>query len=169
MHDSLPEVLRHLRSSGFRDIAGSRFAATVPLSESLVNQIIASSLPPNAPVRSVVLQAASGDHLSVRVSPKAALMPSLTLKLAIDEQPQLPGSAVLVLRMATLSGLFGLASGAIAGMLPPGVRLDGERILVDLRTMAHDRGAGDLMDYLTRLEVRAEQGRIVLHVEAAVG
>lgn len=165
----MPDILRQLRSSGFRDISGSRFTATVPLSESLVNQLIASSLPPNAPVRSVVLQAEAGDRLSVRVSPKAALIPALTLELAIDEQPQLPGSAVLVLRMATLSGLFGLASGAITGMLPPGVRLDGERIRVDLRTIAHERGLGDVIDYLTQLHVRTEQGRIVLHVEAAVG
>ena len=74
-----------------------------------------------------------------------------------------------VLRMATLGGLFGLASGAIAGLLPPGVGLDGERILVDLRAIAAQRGVAELFDYLGALRIRSEAGRILVHVDAGVG
>jgi hypothetical protein len=70
--------------------------------------------------------------------------------------------------MVTLGGLFGLASGAIAGMLPPGVRLDGERILVDLAALAAQKGHGELFGYLRRLEVHTEPGRLILQVDAGV-
>jgi hypothetical protein len=73
-----------------------------------------------------------------------------------------------VLRMVTLGGLFGLASGAIAGMLPPGVRLAGERIEVDLREIAAQRGFADGFQYLTALQIHADEGRILVHVDAAV-
>jgi hypothetical protein len=167
--DTVPAILRQLQSSRFHAIEGSRLVATVPVAESLVNQLIAASLPASAPVRSVTIHPEDGDRFSVRIVPKAAIMPAIRLKLAIEEQPRLPESAVLVLRMATLGGLFGLASGAISGMLPPGVRLDGERIRVDLQTIANQHGQAALMDYLTGLRVHTEAGRVILKVEAGVG
>ena len=162
------EILRQLQNTRFRDLAGSRVTAVTPVSEDLVNQIIAASLPANAPVQSATIRPEAGDRFSVRIVFKAALIPTITLNLAVEEQPQLPASAVLTLRMVTLGGFFGLASGALAGFLPPGVRLNGERILVDLRTMAAQRGAGEIFDFLTGLQIHTAEGRVVLHVDAAV-
>src|SRR5829696_7729389 len=134
------ELLQHLRASRFRELAGAHAAAAVPVSEALLNQLIAASLPLHAPVRSVTVLPESGNHLSVRIVPKVGLLPAITLKLAIEQQPQLPANGLLVLRMVTLGGLFGLASGAVGGLLPPGVQLQGDRILVDLRRIAAERG-----------------------------
>lgn len=168
MPDHLFELFQHLRAQRFRELAGARVCATVPLSERLVNDLIATSLPPNGPVRSVAIRPEAEDRFSVRIVPRAALIPGLTLQLAVERQPQLPGSAVLTLRMLTLGGLFGLASGVIAGMFPPGLRLDGERIHVDLRTIAEQRGAGEALEYISGLRVHTEPGRVVLLVDAGV-
>jgi len=168
VHDRFVEILNQLQSSGFRELAGARMAATIPVSEAFLNQLIAASLPAGAPVRGVTIHPETGGRFSVRIVPKAALLPAMTLKLAIEEQPRLPESAVLVLRMATLSGLFGLASGAVSGMLPPGVRLDGEHILVDLRTIAAQHGQAELLEYVRQLRVTTEQGYLVLQLDAAV-
>ena len=164
----LQGIIDSLRASGFRDLAGAHGQATVPVAEPLLNAIVAATLPAQAPVRSVTIHPEAGDRLSVRIVPKAALIPSITLKLAIESQPRLPNSPVLILRMVTLGGLFGLASGAIAGMLPPGVTLDGERILVDVGALARQRGHGEAFDYLQRLDVHAEAGQLLLHIEAGV-
>ena len=140
------------------------------MSERLINEIVASAVRPGGPVREVRVHPASGDAFSVRVAPRASLLPSITVRLEIERQPELPASPVLVLRMATMGGLFGLASAAfpIAGMLPPGVRLDGDRILVDLRAIAADRGAADLLEYVTGLQLHTEEGRAVLHVDLSI-
>ena len=164
----LTHIVHALRASRFRDLAGARASASVPVAEPLLNTLIASSLPQNAPVRSVTVHPEAGDRLAVRIVARAALIPAITLKLAIEAQPRLPDSPILVLRMVTLGGLFGLASGAIAGMLPPGVTLAGERILVDLVMLAQQRGHGVVFEYLERLEVHTEQGRLLLLVDAAV-
>jgi hypothetical protein len=161
-------ILQQLQASQFRDLAGSHIDATVPISEGLVNAALEAFLPPEAPVRNVAIRPETGDRFSVRIVPKMSLLPAITLKLVIEEQPRLPESPVLVLRMATLSGLFGLAAGALSGMLPPGVRLEGERILVDLRMLAEQQGQGRILDYLTKLHVRTEQGRIVLLVAGSI-
>jgi len=166
---NLLDLFQRLHRSGFRDLAGTRITAAVPISEALLNDLIAASLPANAPVRAVSIRPEAANHFSARIVPKAALIPAITLKLAIDRQPQLPSSPVLVLRMVTLGGLFGLASGAIAGLLPPGVTLEGEHILVDLRTIAAQRGAVDPFQYLTGLRIETDAGKLVLHVDAGVG
>ena len=164
----LLDLFQRLRASEFRDFSGTRVTAQVPISERLLNELIAASIPPTAPVRGVSIRPEAGNHFSLRIVAKAALIPAITLKLAVERQPDLPSSPVLVLRMVTLGGLFGLASGAIAGMLPPGVTLQGERILVDLQTIAAQRGAAESFQYLTALQIDTEPGRVVLHVDAGV-
>ncbi|HJR61931.1 MAG TPA: hypothetical protein VJ813_21165 [Vicinamibacterales bacterium] len=169
MHDRFADILNQLQSGRFRELSGARLTATVPVPEALLNELIAASLPPGAPVRGVTIHPGSDGRFSVRIVPKAALLPAITLKLAIDEQPRLPDLPVLVLRLATLSGLFGLASGAVSGMLPPGVKLEGDRIRVDLRTIAAQQGFAHVFEHVSQLLVTTEEGRLVLHLNAAIG
>lgn len=162
-------ILQTLRQNRFRDVAGARFTLDLPLSEPLLNELIAASLRSSGPVRSITIRPAAGDRFDVRIVPKAAFIPAITLQLQVAEQPRLPESPVLTLKMVTLGGLFGLASGVIAGFLPPGVRLDGERILVNLRELAVQQGQAEAFGYLTAIQVHTEVGRVVAHVSAAVG
>ena len=168
--NAFAEILNHLQSTGFTDIGGARVSAAIPLSERLINEFVAASLPPNVPVREVVIRPEAGDKFSVRLTPRTGMLPPITLKLDIEAQPDLPRSPVLVLRMKTMGGLFGFAAAAlpIGNMLPPGVRLDGERILVDLQAMAAQRGFGDLLQYVRQLSITSEAGRVLVHLDAAV-
>ena len=169
-YSSLAEILRQLQSTQFRDLSGTRVSATIPVSERLVNEVVTATLPPNLPLRDVHVQPLAGDAFTVRLVPKAALLPALSLRLEIIQQPELPSTPVLGLRMATMGALFGLASAAfpVARILPPGVRLDGDRITVDLVALASRAGAADLLPHLAGLRVNTEDGRVVLHADIAV-
>lgn len=164
------DILAALQSSGFRDVAGARMMADVPISARLINEIVGAAIPPNIPVREVAIRPEPHDQFSVRITPRASLLPAVTLRLEIERQPDFPSFPVLVMRMKTMGGLFGFASAAlpIATMLPPGVRLDGERILVDLAALLAQRGLRDGLQYVRRVAVHSEDGRIILHLEAAV-
>ena len=168
--NDLSSILRSLQSSGFRDLAGTRVTATIPVSERLINELVAASLPPHVPVREAQVRPEPGERFAVRLMPKAAFLPAVTIKLTIERQPDFPAAPELVLRMTSLGGLFGIAAAAfpIAQMLPPGVRLDGEHIHVDLRALAAQRGAADLIQYIRELRITTEAGRAILHVESAV-
>ena len=163
-------LVRSLQATGFRDLAGARVSASVPVSERLINELASASIPPNGPVRDAKVHPETGDRFSVRLTPRVGLLPAITIKLVIERQPDLPATPELVLRMATLGGLFGVAASAfpIAQLLPPGVRLDGEHIHVDLRAMAAQRGAADFFQFLRQLRVNTEDGRVILHLEAGV-
>ena len=163
-------ILQSLRSTGFRDLSDARLTATVPVSERLINEIVATTLPTSIPVRGVHVHPEAGDAFAVRVSPRSGLLPSLTVKLTIHRQPSIPEVPVLVLRLATLGGLLGIAAAAlpIAQMLPPGVRLEGEYVQVDLRTIAAQQGFADVLPFVRALRVTTEPGRAILHLDAAV-
>lgn len=167
-HEKLTALLDELRASRFRLLAGARLTLDLPLVENLVNEMIAVSTPPEAPIRSISIHPQADDQFALRIVAKAALIPPISLKLTIDQQPDMPSNPVLGLRMVTLGGLFGLASGMISGFLPPAVKLHGEKIFVDLRAIAAQQRVDDLLEYLTSLRVHTEPGRIVLHLEASV-
>ena len=168
--DAFAEILDHLRSTGFGDIRGARLAADVPLSERLINDFLAATLPPDAPVRGVSIRPEANNQFSVRITPRAGLLPPVTLKLQIERQPELPHFPVLTLRMQKMGGLLGFATAAlpIGNLLPPGLRLDGERILVDLRALAAQKGLDGVLQYISRLHVTSDAGRVILHLNAGI-
>lgn len=165
----LVAILRSLQATQFRDLAGSHVSARIPVSERLINEVVALTLPTNVPIREARVHPEPGDQFSVRVTPRSAFLPSLTVKLAIERQPELPGSPVLVLRMATLGGLVGLAASVfpIAQMLPPGVRMEGELIHVDLHAQVAQRGFSNEFRYVRQLRVTTEDGWVIVHAEVA--
>jgi hypothetical protein len=126
-------------------------------------------MPRNLPVREVSISPEDGNRLSVRVVPKAMFMPALTLKLDIEKQPEIPTAPVLVLRLATMPGLLGLAGAALPQVMPPGVRMQGEVILVDLEAMARHHGFLEAFAHLRELRVTTAPGRLILSVDAGVG
>jgi hypothetical protein len=168
--DDLLRILRSLQSSGFRDLAGTDVAATVPVSERLLNEFVAGALAGNRHVREAHVQPEAGNRFSVKVAPRAAMLPSLTIKLDIVRQPELPQSPELVLKMGTMGGLFGMATAAlpIAQMMPAGVRLEGDQIRVDLRTFAAQAGASEALSYLKDLRITTDPGRVTLQFHARV-
>ena len=167
---ALQRILQQLLATGFGDIAGARLFATVPIAESLLNQVIRDTMPSNLPVRDVSVRPEDGNVLSVRLTPRAMLIPAITLKLNIERQPQIPTSPVLVLRLATMPGILGLAGAALPleRMLPPGVRMQGEVIMVDLEAMARQHGFEQYFPHLRQLRVTTDRGRVLLTIEAGV-
>src|SRR5688500_7588979 len=79
----LLSLLLDLRDAKFRDLAGARVSASIPISEPLLNSIVAATMPKNLPVREVSVRPEQSNRFSVRISPKAAFLPQLTVKLAI--------------------------------------------------------------------------------------
>jgi hypothetical protein len=122
-------------------------------------------------VREVDIRAHDGNTLSVRVKlSKPAFMPPITIKAAIERQPDLPSNPVLVLRILTGGKLLSLAGSALrmVDVLPPGVTLEGERLFVDLARVLAQRGAEPLLRFLEQLEIGCEEGRFVVVVRAGL-
>ena len=163
-------MLEQLRASPFAGLAGTRLSATIPIAERLLNDLLAAALPSSAPVRDVSVQPKSSNRLRIKAKlTRAEFLPPISLTLEIESQPVLPDSP-LVLRILSLPGLMSLAGAAlsISTLLPPGIKVQDQRVLVDVRAVLERYGYGEIVRYVESLRVTTEEGKLVLDVQLRV-
>jgi hypothetical protein len=168
--NSLRRIIDELRASRFAEVSGARASATIPLPERLLNEIIGALVPGSAPIRDVTVRPQAANRLAVRARlARPDFLPPFNLILEIERQPQLPDSP-LVLHVLSFPGLMSLAGAALsmAAVFPPGIRMDRDRVLIDVRTLLERQGYGDLVPCLEDLRVTTEEGRLVLGVALRV-
>ena len=157
---------------GFADLAGSGGQGVVRVSERLLNAAIAEQLRGSPAIRELHVTPRAGDRLGVRVlAAKPSFLPPITLEVIIDKQPSLPDDPVLGLTLSGMGGLLRFA-GPLAGFftsLPPGVRLEGERVFVDLRAALAAHGRAHALDHMRQLLVTSEEGRLVVTFAVRLG
>jgi hypothetical protein len=166
---SLIALLREQRATGFPDLAGARASATIPISDRLATRLIADELPRSSPVREIELRASAGNTITVAlrmVGP--AIFPRIEIPVHIEQQPSLPEAPTFVFRVALPRGLAAIAGPAlrIFDFLPPGVRMQDDRLIVDLRTVLQRYEAAEALDYLDRLELTTVERAILVRIDA---
>jgi hypothetical protein len=171
MDPRLLEILTRQQADGFPGLRGSNVRATFRVDQALINEAVAAFAVSASAVRDLRVIPRASNRVQVQLKlAKASFLPSLSLTLVIDKQPELPDDPVLGLHITGVGGMMRLAGPAIAsfGVLPPGVRLNGDRVLVDLRTVLTSRGQARLLDYAEQLQVMTEEGALVLLVQLRV-
>jgi hypothetical protein len=120
-------------------------------------------------VRDLTVRPRPGNNIQVKARvAKLDFLPPITVTLEIDQQPRLP-DVPLGLRLRSFPGLTSLAGSLLSpDKLPPGVRLEGDRLFVDVRQLLDRAGYGDLAPLIERLHIASEEGRLLVEVEARV-
>jgi hypothetical protein len=172
MNARLREILSHQQAARFAGLTGSEAEATIRVSDQLLNELIAAHMPPEGPLRSIVIRSHAGNRLDVAVKrARPAFLPAVPLTLVIERQPELPVDPVIVLRLAsgvgTLVGLAGPFLG-LADRLPPFLRMDGQRLLVDVRGVLQQGDQSALLDYVRQLRVVTEDGGLAIHAAGRI-
>jgi hypothetical protein len=155
---------------GFADLAGSDGQAAIRVSERLLNTIIGEQLRGSASIRELHVSPRAGNRFGVRIVLAKSFLPPISLEVLIDKQPSLPGDPVLGLTLSGMGGLLRFA-GPVAGFLkalPPGVRMEGDRVFVDIRAVLAPHGLTSILNYVEELLVATEEGRLLVLFKAAV-
>jgi hypothetical protein len=171
MDPRLLELFSRQQAAGFPGLAGSDARATIRVAAPLLNEAVTTALASVPAVRDVTVQPRASNRFDVRLTlAKPAFLPSLNLTLLIERQPQLPADPTLVLRITGAGGMMRLAAPAITsfGLLPPGVRMESDHVLVDLRTLLQQHGQQRLLDYAEQLQVMTEEGTLIVLVQLRV-
>ena len=171
MRAILEAIFAQQRHAGFPALAGANAAATIPVSDRLLNELIAPLLRPDGALRSIVLHARDGNQIGVdvRVARGPWSVP-VGLTLEIESQPVLPQRPVLGLRLRKSPVLVTLGSLIVRlfAALPPGIFMQGERIEIDLDVLLARYDATELLRYLTELRVTTDAGVVVVSVRLRV-
>ena len=166
MDPRLLDILERLRASRFAEVKGARASLSVPVSEPLLNELIAAALPPAGALRDLHVRPQADNRLAVRArASRLDFLPPVTISLQIEQQPHLPDTP-LVIRILSVPGLLSMAGSLLSpSSLPPGIRLDRERVLVDVRQLLERKGFGEIVPLIERLHVSSEEGRLVVDVD----
>jgi hypothetical protein len=169
---NLRDIIRQRTGVELRDVAGSMLTGEIPLSDALVNRMLAERLVHHAQVASVRVQAQQDDTVAIQVVPRARLMPALNVTARIERQPEFPHHPLLLLRWSMPAAgplaLFAAPVLAYFKAMPPGIRMDGDRVAVDLRELLHSRGLDEVIAFIRKLEVHTRPGGYVLRFEAGI-
>lgn len=167
----MENVIAAIRQGQADDIGGSRGSFDVRVSERLLNEIVAARLPQGGAVREVHIRPEPGRaRVTVRLA-RPAFLPPLTIGVTIERQADLPQSPELVLRLSLPPGLgvlFGLGANLFASP-PPGIRIEGEHVRVDLTAMLAGQDLAWILAYAQSLVVTFETGRVRIQAEASAG
>jgi hypothetical protein len=168
----LSRIFVEQQSLGFSGLSGSELSGTVRLSDALLNTAIAIALPPDGIVRTVIVRSYENNRLDAKVTlARPSFLPPLTVQLAVDRQPDLPGNPLLALRLIGGAGsLLKLTSSFVrrAAALPPGISIEGDRVLVDIRAVLQARGQAAFLEFAKQVSVTTEDGGLAVFVQARV-
>jgi len=172
MDRRLQDILARQHAAQLAGLAGTEAQATIRLSDDLLNQVIAAYLPASGALRGAVVHSHEGNWLEVKVTlAKLAFLPPLTIELAIDSQPDIRADARLVLRLTGGAGGFMRMAGSLMGgfaKLPAGIRMDGDRVFVDLRALLQQHGQAALLEYAHEVCISSEEGGIAVLLIARI-
>jgi hypothetical protein len=163
----LERLLRDVREGRVADLAGTRVSADVPLPQGLLDQIIAEKIRPGGPVREISVRPEPGRARVIVKMARPSFLPPISVVLTVEQQPDLPASPILVLRVGMLPGVAALLGTGISflNVLPPGLRFEGDRLSVNLAALLNERGYGWALPYLRSINISFEAGRILGRVE----
>jgi hypothetical protein len=165
------DLLQHQGRLGYPDFAGTDAQAVIPITDRVLNEIIAKILPADGAVREVALRAEEGDRLAIKVTlARPSFLPPIPVTLLVHEQPELPHKPVLILKLSLARAVMGLALRALsAAKLPPGISIVDETIQVDIRRMLAEHKMDEILQYVTELRVHTRAGVVVVSLRAQVG
>jgi hypothetical protein len=166
----LLSLLREQQSANFADLFGAHASFTIPVTDRLLSRIIADRLPPSSPVSELQLHAEDRNQMVVSVKlGRLPFLPPVRIRLTIEQQPDLPASPIVVLRMV-LEGVAALAGPMLRFLegLPPGVRLEKDRLYIDLAAMLRRHGAEAALSFINALELTTAAGRVIVSGRVAL-
>lgn len=160
------EVLNHLRSSGFRDLASTQLTLDLPLTDEWVNDLLAAwiAYAPGA-VRELRVRTLGDTRVEMVIRLTRLSFVPLTVHFHIESQPEIPASPVLVLRWQTLGpAVTALMTRALSlARLPVWMVLAGDRVAINLFALLQQNGLDWLNPLISSVSLTAEPGRLLLH------
>ena len=165
----MSKLLHELISRDFDDIRGSHIAATIPLSERLLNEA-ASFRTQRAKGRIQQFDIQIGNDNYLQVGMKVAVGPFskwFRPEVVVHAQAQ-PAVIVLTLASREYAGLMWLADLFAKELIPKGLSIRGRQVTVELAALPVLAEYRDLLRYLNDLNVVTDRGTMAIAFEATI-
>ncbi len=160
----MEEIFRKIIENDFSDVAGLTVDACVPMSQSLINEIIAVILQGDKAIQSCQVSIHEQNQVSVRL--KTSLWPwPLDLKLKLDKSVDFASFSSPKMRLWLANHRLLGSLGSFFNALPKWAKLYGNQIVIDLDSFARTPQQKRLLKLIKSVEVETEEGKAVFDVK----
>ena len=159
---SMDEVFRRILGNNFADLNGLIIAASIPVPEYLINEMIAITLKGNRNITYGRVTIRPQNRVSVDL--RTPLLPlTLNLKLRLEESVELGGSPKIRawLENNVLLGKLG----SFFDIFPAGIKMYGNQIVIDIGTFLQSPEQKRLLGLIKAVEIQTMEGKVILAVK----
>ena len=157
----MDEIFQRLIDSDFSELPGIKMDATIPVPESLVNEVIAASLRGNKNIEYCRVSIGGQNRVTAKVKTPPWPWP-LNLKLKLFKELDLSGSPKV--RAFLENNVFLGRLGAQLKVLPAGIVLYKDQVSVDIGSFLEPEQKRYLK-FLESVEISTEAGAIIFDVK----
>lgn len=159
----LDEILQRLFQNNFSELPGLTVDASIPVPESLINELLRASLEETRSISDLHISIGAENRVDAKV--KVTLLPwTLDLKFKLFKSVDLSGSPRVraFMQNNVLLGKLGSAFRA----LPKGITIYEDQLSVDLGMLISNPEQRRILELVKSAEIRTEPGRLILDVRA---
>jgi hypothetical protein len=162
---SMDEIFERLISGGFSELAGLTLDASIPVPERLINEIIGVAIRGNKNISHCRVSISRQNRVSVNLKTSRWPWP-LELKLKMHRAVDFMGSPKIRAQLENKVLLGRL--GSFFKVLPDGVRIHGDQVIVDVGAFPQTAEQKRLLDLVESAEIKTEEGRVIFDLKAKV-
>ncbi len=163
----MEKILQKIIDNNFSDVAGLTAEASIPVSQSLINEFIETALPGDKTITDCRLSIHEQNQVSVRL--KTSLLPwPLNLKLKLDRSVDFTSFSTPKLRAWLENNRLLASLGSLLRALPAWTRLYGNQVVVDLGAFLHTSEQKRLFGLIRSIEIGTAEGKAIFDIKIEV-
>lgn len=163
----MDKILRRIVDNNFSDLKGTMVDASIPVPQSLINELVQAALRGNRNIASIHISIQRDNRVSADV--KTTLLPwPLSLKLKLDSSVDLASYSSPKMRAWLENNRLLGSLGSLFNALPPGIKLYGNQVVVDLGSFLRAPEQKKLLELVRSAGIRTETGTLILDVKLKV-
>ena len=163
----MEKIFQKIIRNNFSDLKGTTVDASVPVPQSLINELIAETLKGNKNIAS--LRASVHPQNRVSVDVKTSLLPwALNLKLKLDKEIDFASYSSPKIRGWMENNRLLGSLGSSLKALPEGIKLYGDQVVIDLGAFLRTPEQKRLLSLVKSVGIRTEEGKVILDARLEV-
>ena len=163
----MDKIFQRIIHNNFSELKGTTVDASVPVSQSLINELLAETLRGNKNITS--LRASIHPQNRVSLDVKTTLLPwPLNLKLKLDKSIDFASYSSPKIRAWMENNRLLGSLGSLFNALPEGIKLYGDQVVIDLGVFLRAPEQRRLLGLVKSVDMRTEEGKVILDAKIEV-
>ncbi len=161
----MDEIFRKLLKDNFTDLAGLTVDASIPVPGYVVNEIMVTVLRGNKYIQDCHVSISGENRVSVDLKTPLWLWP-VNLKLKFERSVDFTGSPKI--RASLENNVLLGRLGALLKALPEGVQIQGDLVIIDVRSFLNTPEQRKMLDLLKSVEVSTEPAKVIFDIKIRI-